>query len=227
MGWGAAIGAGLGLLGANQQRQGANANARQIQQGVNYAQGMYRDAQGNLSPYMQSGLGALGQWDALNHGNLTDFYNASPDYKIAREAMQYAGDSGAAARGNVFSGGHQVDMAQKQGDLATAYLGNFRNSLMGMSQLGQQSAMGLGQLGAQSANTVMNGYAGIGQAQQDAHGAIAGGLAGLGNAFGRSFGSNFGGGSVYGGGANASNFGLPAPVDPYANTNYGQSGWHW
>lgn len=228
MGWGAAIGAGLGLLGAGQASQGGQANARQLQQGVNYAQGMYRDAQGNLQPYMQFGQTGLNGLSALMGGDYSGFMN-SPDFLASQKAGIYALDSGAAARGNLFSGGHQVDLANKMQDHASGYLNNYRNHLMGVAGMGQNAASTLGSLGQQSANTVMGGYAGIGQAQQDARGAVAGGLFGLGNMFGSHFGGAGGGGSVYGGGANAAQFGLPTPVTPYANTNWGSTtgGWDW
>jgi hypothetical protein len=176
----------LGLLGANQQRQGANANARAIGQGVDYARGMYTDAQGNLAPYMQFGQGAggLGGLSRLAAGDYSGF-ETSPDYMYTRGEMVKGLDRSAAAHLRLNAGGYPVELAGQLNGLASQNLGNYRNSLQWGAQLGQGSAMGLGQLGASSANTVMNGYAGLGDARQSAYGASAGGLMGLGNMFGR------------------------------------------
>jgi hypothetical protein len=183
MGWGSAIGAGLGLLGANQQSEGAEANANAMLDGIDFSKQVYGDAQGNFAPYLGLGQGGVNGLQALLGGDYSGFYN-SPDYQAAREAMTYGVDHSAAARGSLYSGGHLADLSKAQGDLATGYLGNYRGFLGGLAQMGQQSAGTLGSIGTQTAGNVMQGYGAYGNARQSAYDARAGGLYGLGSMFG-------------------------------------------
>lgn len=221
MGWGDILGGVTSIIGGVQGNNAADDQAEAAQAGLDFQRGVYNDAQGNLSPYMQygQGQGGLGGLAALAGGNYDGFMK-SPDYLAARQAMQYSGDHGAAARGNVFSGGHQVDMAQKQGDLASGFLNNYRNSLQWGAGLGQQSAMGLGGLGQSAAGNMMQGFGNLGQAQAQGRGATAGMWGGLLGGLGNWAGGTGSTTSVYGGGSNAGSYGLPAPNAP-------TPGWRW
>jgi hypothetical protein len=191
MGWAAAIGGiatlGSALLGKKASDKATSAQVNAQQQALDLQQQMYQQQQQNLQPYMGYGQGAggLGGLSALMGGDYSGFMN-SPDYMAARDAMQYAGDHGAAARGRVFSGGFAKDMAEAQGNLASQYLGNYRNALMWGANLGQNAAAGVGQAGQQYANSASNAYGNIGNAQASGaltnaniYGQALGGLAGL------------------------------------------------
>lgn len=221
MGWGNVIGGITSLIGGSQGRSAARDQQRAAEQGLEFQRGVYRDAQGNLAPYMGAGQQGLNGLSALMGGDYSGFMN-SPDFLASQKAGIYANDHSAAARGNVFSGGHQVDLNQKMQDHATGYLNNYRGFLGGMAQMGQQSAMGLGQLGQSAAGNMMQGYQNVGNAQAAGRGATAGMWGGVLGGLANGVGGWGGQQSAYGGGSSAGSFGLPAPVDPYANTNWGR-----
>ena len=124
-----------------------------VQQGNNQAigtiNGFYDKSAANYQPYLNygQGMGGLGGLDKLNSGDNSGWMN-SPDFKAAQDAGMYSMDHSAAARGRLYSGGYGMDAAKGLGDIASGYLGNYRNSLQWGANLGQQSAQGLGQLGA-------------------------------------------------------------------------------
>src|SRR6185503_17726326 len=92
------------------------------------------------------------------------------------------GDHSAAARGSLYSGGYQADLSKAQGDLASQYLGNYRNGLMSLAGMGMQAASNLGSIGNGLAANVQSGYNGIANAQQqgyDSNGQLAASLGGL------------------------------------------------
>jgi hypothetical protein len=223
MGWGPVLGAVGSLIGGSQARSAARDQQRAAQQGLDFQRGVYRDAQGNLAPYMQygQGQGGLGGLAQLAAGDYSGF-EMSPDYLYSRGEMVKGLDRSAASHSRLNAGGYPVELAGHLNGLASQNLGNYRNSLQWGAGLGQQSAMGLGQLGQAAAGNMMQGYNQMGQAQAAGHGATAGMwggvLGGLANGLGGGWGQ-----SAYGGGSNANSFGLPSPVDPYANTSWGQS----
>ena len=229
MGWATAIQAGTSLLGGRAARKGARAQGRAAQQGIDYTKGIYNQAQGNLSPYMQAGQGGLAGLAQANAGDYSGFMN-SPDYLYARDQAQHGIEHGASAAGSLFSPGTQVELGKQLSGLASQNFGNWRNSQMDLARLGQGSAVSLGQLGMNAADGVSRGYGAQGNAKNSSYGALAGMFGSAGNALGGYFGSRGGGASAYGGGSNAGNFGLPAPVSPYQGTNYGSGstgGWRW
>ena len=112
MGWATAIQAGTSLLGGMAARKGAQAQGRAAQQGVDYTKGIYNQAQGNLSPYMQAGQGGLAGLASANAGDYSGFMN-SPDYLYARDQAQSGIEHGASARGALFSPGTQVELGKQ------------------------------------------------------------------------------------------------------------------
>jgi hypothetical protein len=183
MGWSNAIqGAGM-ALSAYEQNKAGHAAGHGAGQGLDWTKQVYRDAQGNFAPYLAYGTGAggLGGLSALMGGNYDGFMK-SPDYMAARDAMNYGLDHSAAARGSLYSGGYQADLSHAQGDLASQYLGNYRDALFRGAGLGEQAASNLGSIGNGLAGNVQNGYNSIANAQGTQYGALAGlgtGLAGL------------------------------------------------
>ena len=191
MGWGAALGGiatiGSALLGKSASDKATKAQTNAQQQALALQQQQWQQQQQNLQPYMGYGTGAggLGGLSALMGGDYSGFMN-SPDYLAAQKAMQYSLDHGAAARGRVFSGGFAKDAMEAQGDLASQYLGNYRNALMWCANLGQNAAAGVGQAGQNYANQAGNIYGNIGNAQASGaltnanlYGQTLSGLAGL------------------------------------------------
>lgn len=154
----AAVGA---AYSAYSQKSAANKATKAQQQGAaagrEYMQQMYDRYNANAQPYMQVGQQGLNGLTALLNGNYSGFYS-SPDYMAARDAMTYAMDRSAAARGGLYSGGYQVDLSKAQGDLAAQYLGNYRNWLGGVAGMGAGMVSGLGSAGLGVANSMAGLY---------------------------------------------------------------------
>ena len=164
----AAITAGAAVAGGAMQADAAkkagNASNAAAQQAVAEQQRQFDTFQQNIQPYLGAGQNALANLTALNSGDYSGF-NQSPDYLWALQQGTQALDRSAAARGSLYSGGHQADLMQFGQGLASQQLGSYRNAQMSMAQLGQNSAVSAGSLGQQNANALGQLYAGQGQAQ--------------------------------------------------------------
>jgi hypothetical protein len=212
----AAVTAIVGAYSAYQQhkanQQGRDAQNQATQNGVN----AYEQGRADLQPYADFGKGAIPLLQQLNSGNFSGFEN-SPDFLFAKQQMTQGVDRSAASRGSLFSGGHEVDLAQRLGGLASQQLGAYRNSLFDQLGAGQNAATnqgnfagglaGLyGQQGANNAN-----YA---QRNADTNSQFAAGLGGL-------F-ANYAGGNMTG-----SSYAAPAqtgsPFSPQYAATYNQS----
>lgn len=217
MGWGAAIGGLVGLYGANQQKKAASAQQQAGKDALALQQQMWQQQQANLGPYMQYGAGAggLGGLSSLMAGDYSGFEN-SPDYIYARDEMRDGIDASAANVGRLYSGGQNLDLARHLNGLASQNLGNYRSALMWGANLGQNAAAGVGQAGQQYANAAGGLMGNIADAKGTGYGANAAMASGLGGLLQGVFANNS---------QPQSSYGIPGPVDPYANTNYGQSGW--
>lgn len=183
-----AIGIGSSLIGGLLGQNAADDQADAAREGLAFNRDVYRDAQGNFSPYLgigQTGVNALG---ALAGGDYSGFMN-SPDYLASQKAAQYGFEHSAAKQGRLFSGGALADLAQLNQDHASGFLNNYRNSLMGYAGLGLQGAQGIAGAGSNAAGNAMQGYNQLGNAQASGWGSLAGGLFGAANAFGQGYGS--------------------------------------
>lgn len=229
MGWAAAVqgavGIGSALLGKHASDKATSAQTNAQQQALALQQQMWQQQQANNAPFMQYGQGAggLGGLSALAGGDYSGFMN-SPDYKAAIASQMNAMDHSAAANGRLFSGGYAKDLGDAQANTAASFLNNYRGSLQWGANLGQSAANNQAQMGQNYANQAGNAYSNIGNAQASGaltnaniYGQALGGLAGL---AGQAFKSPTA--SSYGGGSNASQFGLPSPV---ANTSFYSPGW--
>lgn len=204
----AVVGAAGSLYSANRQakagKDASRAGQRAAQQGMDYQRERDGIFDQNIQPYLGAGTEALGQLNKLNSGDYSSFEN-SPDYLYARGQAQQGVERGAAARGGLYSGGTNVDLAKALSGIASQNLGNYRSSLMGMAQMGQNSAVGAGGLGQQSANAMSRMYAqqgyASGQGSINSANAFSSGLQGAMGAFGQYMGGrkssyqpqNFGG----------------------------------
>lgn len=201
------------LFGGHEAKKAASAQQQGSQAGLDWVKNVYGNAQGNLGGYVQGGLGALSNLTANN-------YVQSPAYQYMKDEMVSGIDASAANRGNLYSGGHNLDLARHLNGLAASDYNQWWDNQLGLAGLGAQAASNLGSIGTATMGNVQNGYNGIANAQGQGYGANA---AMFGNIAG-SLGGLVGGQSSYGGGSQAGSFGLPAPVTPYANTSYGTSG---
>lgn len=177
------------LYSAHQQKKGAERGAQAQTDASNAAieeqRRQYDQTRSDLSPYMQFGQSAIPGLTALNSGDYSGFLN-SPDYLAARDLGQSQLDHSAAARGGLFGGGNTRDTMKFGSQLASQYLGNYRNSLFQQAGMGQNAAAGLGSFGANMANQVGSQYNNIGNARQssyqsqaDTNSQMAGALGGM------------------------------------------------
>ena len=156
--------AGAAKMQSDAAKKAGNASNAAAQQAVAEQQRQFDTFQQNIQPYLGAGQNALANLTALNSGDYSGF-NQSPDYLWAQQQGTQALDRSAAARGSLYSGGHQADLMQFGQGLASQQLGSYRNAQMSMAQLGQNSAVGAGSLGQQNANALGQLYAGQGAAQ--------------------------------------------------------------
>lgn len=157
MPWGVAVAAVVGAYGASRQaragERGANAQERASQQATEEQRRQFDLTRQDMAPWLQAGTDALSQQQAFLSGDWSGFQN-SPDYKWALDQGFKGLDRGAAAGGNLYSGGMDADrMALGQG-MATQYANNYWNRLAGLSQTGQVTANQLGGYGQNMANQV-------------------------------------------------------------------------
>lgn len=162
-----ALGIGASLLGGIMGNRAENRARRAQEQATREAVGYQREAMQGYQPYQQAGTQGLNQLGTLMAGDYSGFMN-SPDYLAAQEMGMKALDRNAAARGRLYSGGADADRIRLGQQLATQNLGNYRNALFGMTNIGQNAqnsvaglygnmgnlAIGRGAAQAQSAQNV-------------------------------------------------------------------------
>jgi hypothetical protein len=167
----AAVSVGTSLLGGSSQRK----SQRKAQQQQDAAYSRQQQVQ---APYTTAGESALSQLQALNSGNYSGF-ESSPDYRYAKQEMTDSVDSNAAAQGTLYSGGHTVDLSRNINGLASQNLGNYRNSLTSIAQLGSNAASGTSQAAGQHGQNSSNLSLSAGDTNAQTIGAIGGGLQNL------------------------------------------------
>lgn len=162
---------------ADAQRDAANL-------GIGEQRRQFDTFQQNIQPYLgigQTGIDGLN--GLLNDPNSIEQSNA---YKFRFDQGLTGLDRSAAAKGGLYGGGHSADLLSYGQGMASQEYGNQWNRLMGLANMGQNSAVGAGQLGQQSANSISGLYGQQGSAA--ANGAInsanawsgaASGLAGI------------------------------------------------
>lgn len=176
MPWGIAAAAVVGAYSANQQSKAAkgaaNAQTRAADAATEEQRRQFDLTRQDQQPWLKAGQNALTQMQALNSGDFSSFTN-SPDYTYTRDQIQQGIERGAAARGSLYSGGTNVDLANAINGIASQNYGNFYNRLAGLSGTGQTTATNLGSLGANMANNIGNNYMNAGNARASAYGSIA------------------------------------------------------
>lgn len=148
---GAVVSAGSAYMQNRAQKKAANAAQNAAGENNALQREMYDNARNDLGGYLSAGNNALTGINALNSGDYSGFQN-SPDYLYARDQAQQGIERGAAARGSLYSGGTNVDLANALNGIASQNLGNYRNSLMGLAGMGQNAAGTIAGVGQNSAN---------------------------------------------------------------------------
>lgn len=119
--------------------------------------------QTNINPYLEFGkTGISGLQGLLSDPNSIDQSNA---YKFRFGQSLQGLDRSAAAKGGLYNGGHSADLLAHAGGLASQEYDNQWGRLMGIANMGQNSAVGAGQMGQNSANAISGLYGDRGAAQ--------------------------------------------------------------
>jgi hypothetical protein len=152
---GAVITAAASAYAANRQRSAADRAARAGQDAANQGRedirGYYDQFAGNAAPYMAAGQQGLSGLQRLMSGDYSQAL-AGPDVQ-ARFSMGLEGlDRSAAARGALNSGGHSADLLDYGGMMASQGIGDYRNALFGMANMGANMTSNLGSAGLSAAS---------------------------------------------------------------------------
>ncbi|KQH73606.1 hypothetical protein XfCFBP8356_008710 [Xylella fastidiosa subsp. sandyi] len=217
--WSALIPGAASLIGSliqgNAARRAGNAQARASQEAIAEQQRQYNQARQDQLPWLTAGQNALTGQQAVLSGDYSGFEKA-PDYTYALDQGLQGLDRSAAARGSLYSGGHQADVMKFAQGLASQNLNNYWNRLAGLSGSGQAAASQLAGLGQSYAANVGNQYNNAAAARAGAYYQTANNttdaLASLGNAFGNWY-----------QGRNPSNTNATTYTDDYANTLAGSN----
>lgn len=226
------VGAGM-AYSANRQgaaaKKGAKAQGAAADAIMGKQEDLYDQSREDAMPWLTAGQDALSQMQALNAGDYSSF-NESPDYAYARDQMQQGQERGAAARGGLYSGGAQVDLANALNGIASQNYNSYYSKLAGLSSGGQAQSQYLGQLGQNYGNQFAQSMGQKGQA--NAQYAMAGPMtqAGYGNAlasaastYAGGMGGGGGGGfsGMFGGGGGKSSFNAPNLLGQQAGSGQG------
>ena len=218
------VGAGM-AYSANRQgaaaKKAGQAQSNAAQQTIDKQQGIYDNSMSLAQPYYDAGTNALGQLDAVNSGDYSGF-NSSPDYLFAQQQGLQGLDRSAAARGGLYSGGADADRMTFASGLASQNLGNYRNNLMSLANMGQNQSQYMGQLGQNYGNQFANAMGIKGQADAQRASATAGAQAGYGNALASAASTYMGAGGGSGGSGLGSLFG-GSGANLGQTSNWGQS----
>lgn len=168
------VAVGVAVVGAVAKHQSDKKGRKAAKQGQDAAiasqEYMYDTTRGDLKPYMDFGAEAIPALQRIMAGDYSGFQNA-PDYKWSTQQGIGQLDASAAARGNLFGGGHQKDLVQFNQGNANQFLQQYMNRLTNQAAAGQNAAAGLGGIGQNTANAIssahMNG--GLTQAQMYAN----------------------------------------------------------
>jgi hypothetical protein len=172
-----------GIMTSNASKSAASAEVNALQQGINFNQGVYSNAQSNLAPYIGGGQQALTSLLGFyglgpNPAGAAAGYQAftqTPTYQFAQQQGLLGLNRQLAAAGLSGSGAAAKEGAQYTQGLASQQLQSYLSGLGGIAGSGQSAA-----------GTLASAGAGIGQTLNQAYGnqglATAGGIMGSNNA---------------------------------------------
>ncbi len=137
---------------------------------------LYNETEGDYQPYMEGGTNA---YDALlrtygvgqgqnGQADYSGFEN-SPDYLWAQESGVNALDRSAASRGRLRSGAQDQALTRFGQGNATQYLGNYREGLGNISNMGLSATNALSQYRQGYGNQLGTGYTNIGDIRAAEH----------------------------------------------------------
>ena len=185
MPWGVAAAAVIGAVAQNSAaNKAASAQKNAANQAIAATQQNYDRTKSDLQPYITLGGNAVGTLNALNNGD-TSAFRADPGYQFAFDQGLQGLDRSAAARGALYSGGHNADLIRYGQGMADQQYGQFYNRLMGLASLGQNASSNLGSVGTGNAasiganltnagNAAANGYMNSANAFSNGLGQLAG-----------------------------------------------------
>lgn len=195
----------VGAYSANRQnsaaRNAANAQQQATDATIAEQRRQYDLTRQDYAPFREAGVDALGRQQAFLNGDRSGFENDA-GYLFMRDEMQRGVERGAAARGGLFSGGSQADLAARLGGLANTTAGDYWNRLAGRAGQGQVATSGLASLGANMAGNIGNALQNGANArassyynQANNNSQLAAGLGGMFNNWYQNNSANNGGGS--------------------------------
>lgn len=161
MTWGAVAVIGAAVIGGVAQDRAADkaadAQKRTGDAAIDAQIAAREQARNDLMPYSQFGQQGIGLFNQLSNGDYSGFMD-SPDFKAANKFGLQNLDHSAASRGGLFGGGHTRDTIGFSQDLASQYLGNYRNSLFQQIGMGQNAAAGQGGFSMNAGNNISGQY---------------------------------------------------------------------
>lgn len=176
-----AAGAGLGsaAIQGGAARSAARSQATQARRQEALQREMYGATTERFAPFLEAGRGGLGAYQyELGLGERPEGYagiQESPAFQRQLEMGVRGIESGAAARGKLFSGATGTALERYRTGLASQEVGGYMNRLAGMAQMGQGAAGMQTAAGQQFAT-------GAGGAMANLAGAQAAGAIGMGGA---------------------------------------------
>lgn len=179
-----------GILGNSSSSKAQKAMVQQLQKGADTINQYYNEGKGYLDPYWNTGIIANTGIQKLLGGDYSGFYN-SPDFQAAMQGGRDMLDNSAAARGGLFGGGQQRALTNYGQQLASQYLGNYRNWLGNTANAGQSAGAGIGQLGAAAGQNLASLYGQQGQAMAQGASERGANLGNMVGSIGRLFGNLF------------------------------------
>ena len=149
-----------GVAGSNAASKAADQQSNAFNQANALTAAIYGDSVNRNQPFLNAGVGALGQQTNLLGLNGADAqqaaygqFKASPDYQWRFDQGMKAAGNGAAASGLLGSGRYLKDLTNYGQGAASQEYGNYSNRLSNLINVGQNSANLTGQLGANYGNT--------------------------------------------------------------------------
>lgn len=164
------LGAGASIISGN---KAAKAQTNAANQSIAEQRRQYDQSRADLAPWRTTGgsaLDTLSRFYGLN-GQAPDqsVFTTSPGYEFRQQQGLQGIDRGAAARGLLHSGA-AVKAEENFGQgLASQEVGNWTNTLLGLSGSGQQAANTTAAAGQSAANNISQAYTQAGNARASSY----------------------------------------------------------
>ena len=172
-------------------REGAKAQENAANDANAEARRQFDISRQDNMPWLQAGQDALGKQQAFLNGDWSGFQN-SPGYLWSLDQGVQALDRSAASRGNLFGGGHSMDLTKFAQGNANQFANSYWDKLAGLSGAGQQQAQYLGGLGSSFANQYGQNTTNAGNARASSYLAKGETQAGYADALGAGLGAWYG-----------------------------------